>query len=100
MPPGRPLGELLRARGFDAAAAARPGARLADPALRQAANAAALDPAQARGALLRLSALGEPGPLPPEADAAALEALGVIRGDGDRVVPLVQINEVEGLLIC
>jgi len=100
MSAARAFGELLRAHGFDAAAAARPGARLSDPVLRHAANVAALDPSQMHGALQRLFALGEPGPLPPEADAAALEELGVLRRDGDVVVPLVQINEVEGLLVC
>jgi SAM-dependent methyltransferase len=100
MSAARAFGELLRAHGFDAAAAARPGARLSDPVLRRAANVAALDPSRMQGALQRLFALGEPGPLPPEADAAALEELGVLRRDGDVVVPLVQINEVEGLLVC
>jgi SAM-dependent methyltransferase len=98
MSAARAFGELLRAHGFDAAAAARPGARLTDPLLRRAANVAALDPSDPHDALQRLFALGEPGPLP--ADAAPLEELGVIRRDGDVAVPLVQINEVEGLLIC
>jgi SAM-dependent methyltransferase len=95
----RAFGELLARVGYGGLGE-RAAAHLTDPALRRAASLAALDPADPCQALQRLFLLGEPGPLPPEIDAAPLFGLGVARPDGDRVAPLVRIDELQGLFVC
>ena len=95
----RAFGELLARVGYGGLGE-RAAAHLTDPALRRTASLAALDPADPCQALQRLFLLGEPGPLPPGIDAAPLFGLGVVRADGDRVVPLVRIDELEGLFVC
>jgi methylase of polypeptide subunit release factors len=97
--PARAFGELLARVGYGGLGE-RAAAHLSDPALRRAASLAALDPADPCAALQRLFLLSEPGPLPPEADVGALEALELVRRDGDGVVPLVRIDELDGLFVC
>jgi SAM-dependent methyltransferase len=90
----RALGELLARVGYGPPAAPE---HIADPALRRAVSLAALDVRDPRAALQRLFALGEPGPAPPGVDLAAL---GLVRRDGDVLVPLVRIDELDGLFVC
>jgi hypothetical protein len=90
----RAFGELLARVGYGGVAAPE---HVADPALRRATSLAALDVRDPREALQRLFALGALGPAPPGVD---LEALGLVRRDGDVVVPLVRIDELDGLYVC
>ncbi len=102
----RSFSQQLRAAGYDAAAvsaAARPGQDIDDAALARVACRTTLeergDGPLAR--LLRLFALGVPGPLPAGSDPGALAALGLVRpGDDGAVVPLVRIGELEDLYVC
>jgi methylase of polypeptide subunit release factors len=98
------LGGALRAAGYDAEAVTSvtaPGGRLRRPELRPVADRMVLDerPPDALVTFLALFALGEPVPAADVPDPL-LAADGLLRREGDRVVPLVRIDVIDGLLIC
>jgi methylase of polypeptide subunit release factors len=98
------FGQALRDAGYDGEAVTSvtaPGGRLRRPQLRPVADRIVLDerPRDALATFLRLFALGEPvaaGDVP----EALLAAEDLLRRDGDRVVPRVRIDAIDGLLIA
>jgi hypothetical protein len=107
----QPLRDALRDADFAAACRdlAREGAvRAAPPRLRRAAMRLALDDAlgEPRGVLLFLfQAAGEIdrarlAAVLPGLDLNVLAAHELVRRHGERVVPLVRIDDLEGLLVC